>query len=115
MLELMEWMALAVAALGASIAVGRSSLDALSRLRGRRVQVDLTCPKRAVPVACTMILDERRDRYVAVESCSAFADGVPRCDGDCAKLLNLGMPLDGRLGNNEQDEPVRRLPVISQD
>lgn len=97
----LEWMVVVVAVLAAGVVVGRSSIAILARLRGRRVTVNLTCPKRGCRAACTLVVDERRGACVGVERCSVFGPNAPPCcEQDCAKLINLGVPLQA-----EPEEP----------
>jgi len=95
MLEPVEWMFVVVAALMGVVAVGRGSVAILARRRGRPVTARLSCPQRGSAVDCTLLVDEGRGACVGVERCSLFGpDAPPRCEQDCAKLLNLGIPLD---------------------
>lgn len=110
MLELMEWTVLVLAALFGGVAMGRHSILVLARLRGRRVTTSFICPKRGCHVECALLVDERSGGCVGVESCSVFGPNAPpRCEQDCAKLLNLGLPLvDG--GPEPEEQTVNSPP-----
>jgi hypothetical protein len=92
MFQPLEWIALALTVLVLGIVVGRRATAVLARLRGREVPMRLSCPKRGCHVDCTLVLDEATGRYAGVSACSAAGE-PPRCDHDCVKLLNLGLPL----------------------
>jgi hypothetical protein len=81
----------AIAAVGWRSVSGRSA--ALSRIRGRRVQEVIACPKSGSRALCTLVYRERSDECVGVDTCSAWQNHVPVCDSDCVKLINLGIPL----------------------
>ena len=53
----------------------------------------LTCPLSAETVDAVMVQDIRTGQWKAVRSCSAQPDGEVRCERDCARLMNLGLPL----------------------
>jgi hypothetical protein len=109
----MEIVVLVITLLVGSVVVGRRSIALAARLRGRRDQVRLTCPKRGCRVDTTLVFDEARGEYVGVERCSVFADGHPRCAETCARLLNEGIPLDERpLG---EDAPPSIAPATADD
>lgn len=88
-----EWIVPVVAAVAGSVVVTRRSLLLLARLRGREVPARLTCPEHGCRVHCTLLVDNRRGRYVGVQACSMFPGGIPRCEQACVRLLDLGMPL----------------------
>lgn len=93
-MEPAQWIVLIATALLASVLIGRRSLLVLARLRGREETARMTCPKGRGRVECTMLFDDESGGCVGVERCSAFKPGTPlRCDQECAKLVNLGIPL----------------------
>lgn len=105
-MEPLEWMVLVVAALAGGAVVSRYSITILGRLRGRRVTTSFTCPKRGCRADCTLVVDDGRGACVGVERCSVFGPNAPpRCEQDCAKLINLGIPLDSDSGA----EPLGQL------
>lgn len=92
-----EWIVLVVAVLAGSIAAGRRSIAVMAWIRGREVDMRVTCPKRGSRARCTLVVDDERRVYVGVTRCS-LCIGAPRCEEDCVKLLNHGLPIedDGR-------------------
>jgi len=105
---------LLVTAIGLSIAfVGLRVRALVVRLRGRRIQTELTCPKRGSRVECVLVLDEKRARYVAVDTCSVFGRGRPLCTESCAWLLNRGLPLGEQpIAPTEQERERVHLPIV---
>lgn len=93
MTETVELILLVVLLAGYAAIFGRRALAAAGRLEGRESDARLACPKTGADVDCVLVHDDARERVACVRACSAFPDGVPRCDQDCAKLLNLGIPL----------------------
>jgi hypothetical protein len=91
--DLFTWVVLAGATVAAGVALSVRSLALVSRLRGRRVSLPLSCPRTGADVDCVLIYDEKADAYVEVRSCSALGPGVPECDQACRHLLNLDIPL----------------------
>ena len=94
-MKTVELFALALTLFGGLLWITRRSFALAARARGHRVPMRLTCPKRGCSVDCTLVLDERRGRYLGVDACSAFGHGArPRCAETCAWLLNEGIPLE---------------------
>jgi hypothetical protein len=99
MTEPVEWIAV-VTALGAAVALARWLVV---RLRARPVETSLICPKTGAHVDCALLYDDRRGACVDVVSCSAFPAGTtPSCERSCARLINLGLPLEAR---EREDDP----------
>jgi hypothetical protein len=99
-----QWIVLITAALLASVLIGRRSLLVLARLRGREETSRMACPKGRGRVECTMVFDDESGACVGVERCSAFRGGPLRCDQECAKLVNLGIPLHDEPRAREGEE-----------
>lgn len=75
----------------------------------------LGCPRTASTVNCTLLVDRRSGQYAEVQRCSRFAGasgdadaGRPRCDQDCIRFLNLGIPL--RTAEVTAEEPEEAAP-----
>jgi hypothetical protein len=122
MLEQFEWVALVTTALIGGVVLGRRSLAILAWLRSRALEGRLTCPKRGSIVECTLRYDEGRRTYLDVERCSVFEGGPVRCERECVRLLNLGIPLDdgpaplpSAQGASAHDAPQPGVVVIDVD
>lgn len=81
----------AIAAAGWSAVAGRTT--SFSRMRGRRKQQVIACPKSGRRVLCTFIYREKTDECVGLEDCSDLNEPIPTCDCDCVRLMKLGIPL----------------------
>jgi hypothetical protein len=105
-----QWIVLIGTALLASVVIGRRSLLVLARLRGREETTRMTCPKGRGRVECTMLYDDASGACVGVERCSAFQGGAPlRCDQECAKLVNLGIPMHDEPRARDGEERARSV------
>jgi hypothetical protein len=73
----------------AALVAFRFSGQPLWRAQARR----LACPASGETVDTVLVQDIRTGQWKAVRSCSAYRGGEPHCDLDCARLMNLGLPL----------------------
>jgi hypothetical protein len=78
----------ALLAAGALLAI-RYSGQPLWRAQPRA----LTCPLSGEKVQTVMVQDIRTGQWKSVRWCSAHPRGEVLCERDCARLMNLGLPL----------------------
>ena len=83
------------------------AIAARDERRVRPVETRICCPRTGSDVNCTLLHDEQRGTTVRLARCSGSnPNGLPTCDQDCVRLMNLGIPL-------RPARPPRRAPRAS--
>lgn len=107
-----DWISLTLV-LGAGALLSTRLMLARARQKLATEERQLSCPRTASTVDCTLLVDRRSGQYAEVQRCSRFAGargdaGRPRCDQDCIRFLNLGIPL--RTAEVTAEEPEEAAP-----
>ncbi|WP_437969843.1 hypothetical protein WMF04_11335 [Sorangium sp. So ce260] len=88
-----DWLVVLLAAAGGVGAVGVSTRRLLAQRHHRASEVTLVCPRTGTPARCRLVADGRTGELVEITRCSLAPGGLPTCEQDCVKLLNLGIRL----------------------
>ncbi|WP_437649068.1 hypothetical protein [Sorangium sp. So ce362] len=88
-----DWLVVLLATAGGVGSLVVCTRRLLARRHYRASEVTLVCPRTGTPARCRLVADGRTGELVEITRCSLAPDGVPTCEQDCVKLLNLGIRL----------------------